>query len=110
MWVQHLTSLQFLTYVAFFAVAVAAVMRFLPGAPAPVRTEPYNEEELGRHDRRLGKYFVAGGGFLVLGGLHMVVKNLPWPAEWLPRARYARPLAPDPSNTHPMVLRGGPLL
>ena len=77
MWVQHLTSLQFLTYVAFFAVAVAAVMRFLPGAPAPVRTKPYREEELGRHDRRLGKYFVAGGGFLVLGGVHMVLKNLP---------------------------------
>src|SRR3954463_10997702 len=87
MWVQHLTSLQFLTYVGFFAVVVAAVMRFLPGAPAPARTEPYGEEELGRHDRRLGKYFVAGGGFLVLGGLHMVAKNLPWPAQWLPRGR-----------------------
>jgi cytochrome c oxidase cbb3-type subunit 1 len=110
MWVQHLTSLQFLTYVAFFAVAIAAVMRFLPGAPAPVRTEPYDEEELGRHDRRLGKYFVAGGGFLVLGGVHMVLKNLPWTAEWLAGAGYAGHLVRDLSNTHVMIVGGGTLL
>jgi hypothetical protein len=110
MWVRHLTSLQFLTYVAFFAVVVAAVMRFLPGAPAPVRTEPYREEELGRHDRRLGKYFVAGGGFLVLGSLQMVVKNLPWPAEWLAGAGYAGHLVRDLSNTHVMIVGGGTLL
>src|SRR5438046_2145620 len=110
MWVQHLTSLQFLTYVAFFAVAVAAVMRFLPGAPAPVRTEPYDEEELGGHDRRLGKYFVAGGGFLVLGGVHMVLKNLPWTAEWLAGAGYAGHLVRDLSNTHVMIVGGGTLL
>src|SRR3954465_12052355 len=110
MWVRHLTSLQFLTYVGFFAVVVAAVMRFLPGAPAPARTEPYGEEELGRHDRRLGKYFVAGGGFLVLGGLHMVVKNLPWIAEWLAGAGYAGHLVRDLSNTHVMIVGGGTLL
>src|SRR5256886_8345264 len=110
MWVKHLTSLQFLTYVAFFAVAVAAVMRFLPGAPAPVRTEPYDEEELGRPDRRLGKYFVAGGGFLVLGGVHMVLKNLPWTAEWLAGAGYAGHLVRDLSNTHVMIVGGGTLI
>src|SRR6266480_6087248 len=110
MWVRHLTSLQFLTYVAFFAVVIAAVMRFLPGAPAPVRTKPYSEEELGRHDRRLGKYFVAGGGFLVLGGVHMVLKNLPWTAEWLAGAGYAGHLVRDLSNTHVMIVGGGTLL
>src|SRR5436190_20959758 len=110
MWVKHLTSLQFLTYVAFFAVAVAAVMRFLPGAPAPVRTEPYDEEELGRHDRRLGKYFVAGGGFLVLGGVHMVLKNLPWTAKWLAGAGYAGHLVRDLANTHLMIVGGGTLI
>src|SRR2546423_4600567 len=110
MWVKHLTSLQFLTYVAFFAVAVAAVIRFLPGAPAPVRTKPYGEEELGRHDRRLGKYFVAGGGFLVLGGVHMVLKNLPWTAQWLAGAGYAGHLVRDLSNTHVMIVGGGTLI
>src|SRR5256885_15026472 len=108
MWVKHLTSLQFLTYVAFFTVVVAALMRFLPGAPAPARTEPYGEEELGRHDRRLGKYFVAGGGFLVLGGLHMGAKNLPWPARWLAGAGYARHPVPRPPDTHGNVVGGGP--
>ena len=61
MWVKHLSSLQFLSYVAFFGVVVAAVCAFLPGRKPPVRTEPYPEEELGRHDGKLAKYFVAGG-------------------------------------------------
>jgi len=39
MWVQHLSSLDFLTYVAFFAVVVAVICRFVPGKAAPVRTE-----------------------------------------------------------------------
>src|SRR6266581_3578899 len=83
MWVQHLSSLDFLTYVAFFGVVVAVICRFVPGKAAPVRTEPYSEDELARHDARLAKYFVAGGGFLVLGAVHMTLKNLPWVAEWL---------------------------
>src|SRR5436190_23786103 len=89
MYVKHLSSLQFLSYVAFFAVVVALVVRLLPGRAPPLRTEPYSDAELGRHDRKLGKYFVAGGAFLVLGALHMAVKNLPWPARWLAGAGYA---------------------
>jgi hypothetical protein len=110
MWVQHLTSFQFLTYVAFFAVLVAAIFVYVPGKAAPVRTEPYSEAELSAHDRRLGKYFVAGGGFLVLGGVHMALKNLPWTAEWLARAGYAGHLVRDLSNTHVMIVGGGTLL
>ena len=52
-------------------------MRFTPGKAPPVRTVPYTDEELGRHDRRLGKYFVAGGLFLVLGSLHAVAEEPP---------------------------------
>ena len=33
MWVQHLSSLDFLTYVAFFGVVVAVICRFVPGRP-----------------------------------------------------------------------------
>ena len=43
MWVQHLSSLQFLSYVAFFAVVIVALMRLLPGQRPPVRTEPYSD-------------------------------------------------------------------
>jgi heme/copper-type cytochrome/quinol oxidase subunit 1 len=110
MYVRHLTSLQFLTYVGFFAVVIAAVVRFLPGRAPPVRAVPYSDEELGAHDPKLAKYFVAGAGFLVLGGVHMVLKNLPWTAEWLARAGYAGHLVRDLSNTHVMIVGGGTLI
>ena len=51
MWVQHLSSLTFLTYVAFFAVVVSAICKFVPGKAAPVRTTPYPDDELYAHDR-----------------------------------------------------------
>ena len=31
MWIRHLSSLQFLTYVAFFAVVVASIVTIVPG-------------------------------------------------------------------------------
>jgi len=109
-YVKHLSSLQFLSYVAFFAVVVAAIVRFLPGREPPVRTEPFSDEELGRHDRKLGKYFVTGGVFLVLGAIHMVIKNLPWTAKWLAGAGYAGHLVRDLANTHLMIVGGGTLI
>jgi hypothetical protein len=109
-YVKHLSSLQFLSYAAFLAVLIAAVFRLMPGRAPPLRTEPYDPEELGRHDRKLPKYFVAGGAFLVLGSVHMVVKNLPWAAEWLAGAGYAGHLVRDLSNTHLMIVGGGTLI
>ena len=46
----------------------------------------------------------------MLGSLHMVVKNLPWMAEWLARAGYAGHLVRDLSNTHLMIVGGGTLI
>ena len=110
MYLKHLSSLEFLTYVAFLAVVLAAIWRLVPGKAPPVRTRPYSDEELGAHDGKLAKYFVAGGGFLVLGSLHMLAKNLPWTAEWLARAGYAGHLVRDLSNTHVMIVGGGTLI
>jgi heme/copper-type cytochrome/quinol oxidase subunit 1 len=107
---QHLSSLEFLTLVAFLAVSIGAVASMIPGRNAPVRTEPYAPEELAAHDGRLPKYFLAGGMFLVLGSVHMVVKNLPWTADWLARAGYAGHLVRDLSNTHLMIVGGGTLI
>jgi hypothetical protein len=109
-YLKHLSSLQFLTYVAFFGVFVAALWRLLPGKALPVRTVPYSEEELAAHDPKVAKYFLAGAGFLVVGSLHMVAKNLPWAAEWLARAGYAGHLVRDLSNTHVMIVGGGTLI
>ena len=86
------------------------MFKFVPGKAPPVRTEPYPEDELGAHDRKTAKYFVAGGFFLVLGSLHMVVKNLPWAAEYLARTGYAGHLVRDLSDTHVMIVGGGTLL
>src|SRR5512133_3111238 len=110
MWLQHLSSLQFLSYAAFLAVVIAAVFAILPGKAPPTRSEPFTDEELGRHDDKLAKYFVAGGAFLVLGSLHMVVKNLPWTAKWLAGAGYAGHLVRDLSNTHLMLVGRGTLI
>jgi hypothetical protein len=110
LYLKHLTSLQFLTYVAFATVLIAAAMRLTPGRAPPVRDEPYPSDELRVHDRKLAKYFVAGGVFLLLGSLHMVAKNLPWAAEWLARAGYAGHLVRDLSNTHVMIVGGGTLI
>jgi hypothetical protein len=86
------------------------MFKFVPGKAPPVRKEPYAEDELGAHDRKTAKYFVAGGFFLVLGSLHMVVKNLPWVAEYLARTGYAGHLVRDLSSTHVMIVGGGTLL
>ncbi len=110
MYLQHLSSLQFLTYVAFFAVVVAALFKFVPGRTPAVRDSPYPEEELHAHDRKIAKYFVAGAVFLVLGSLHMAVKNLPWVAEHLARTGYAGHLVRDLSNTHLIIVGGGTLI
>src|ERR687888_508796 len=110
MWVKHLSSLQFLTYVAFFAVVIAAICKFVPGKAAPVREEPYPDHELYAHDRKTAKYFVAGGLFLVLGSVHTAIKNVPWLAEYLARTGYAGHLVRDLSNTHVTIVGGGTLL
>jgi hypothetical protein len=109
-YVKHVTSLQFLTYLSFFAVALAAMFRFVPGRQPPTRDERYPDEELFAHDRKVAKYFIAGGAFLVLGSLHMLVKNLPWVADYLARTGYAGHLVRDLSNTHVMIVGGGTLL
>jgi hypothetical protein len=110
LYTQHLSSLEFFTYAAFLAVVVAAISSVLPGRKPPLRTEPYPADELTAHDSRLPKYFLGGAAFLLLGGLHMVVKNLPWTAEWLARAGYAGHLVRDLSNTHVMIVGGGTLI
>jgi hypothetical protein len=107
---QRVSSLEFFTYAAFFAVVVVSIASILPGRKPPVRTEPYSDDELRAHDSRLPKYFIAGGAFLLLGGLHMILKNLPWTAEWLARAGYAGHLVRDLSNTHVMIVGGGTLI
>jgi hypothetical protein len=109
-YIKHLTSLQFLTYVSFFAVLLAAMFRFVPGRSPPVREEPYPEDELHAHDPKVAKYFLAGGLFLVLGSVHMALKNLPWIADYLARTGYAGHLVRDLSNTHVMIVGGGTLL
>ncbi|MBA3735956.1 MAG: hypothetical protein H0W90_12315 [Actinobacteria bacterium] len=110
MYTQHLSSLEFFTFAAFFTVAVLSIASILPGRKPPIRTEPYPDDELHAHDRRLPKYFLTGGAFLLLGGVQMVLKNLPWTAEWLARAGYAGHLVRDLSNTHVMIVGGGTLI
>src|SRR4051812_50229619 len=107
MWVQHLSSLQFLTYVAFFAVVVAAICKFVPGKAAPVREEPYPDEELHAHDPKTAKYFVAGGFFLLLRRAGIVRQKLPPGPRHLSPTRHPGPPLPHPPHTPPMIVGGG---
>src|SRR6266446_217439 len=110
MYTQRLSSLEFFTYAAFLAVVVVSIAAMLPGRKPPLRTEPYPDDELKAHDSRLPKYFLAGGAFLLLGAAHMILKNLPWTADWLARAGYAGHLVRDLSNPHVMIVGGGTLI
>jgi hypothetical protein len=110
MYLQHVTSLEFLTYAALLAVVVAAVWRLVPARAPQIRDEPYSAAEIREHDRKLPKYFLAAGFFLVLGSAHMVAKNVPPIAEWLARAGYAGHLVRDLANTHVMIVGGGTLI
>jgi hypothetical protein len=107
---QRVSSLEFFTYAAFLAVIVVSIASILPGRKPPLRTEPYADDELKAHDGKLPKYFLAGGAFLLLGSLHMILKNLPWTAHWLANAGYAGHLVSDLSNTHVMIVGGGTLI
>jgi hypothetical protein len=107
---QRLSTLEFFTYAAFLAVVVVSIASILPGRKPPLRTQPYPDDELKAHDSRLPKYFLAGSAFLLLGGVHMILKNLPWTAEWLARGGYAGHLVRDLSNTHVMIVGGGTLI
>jgi cbb3-type cytochrome oxidase subunit 1 len=110
LYTQRVSSLEFFTYAAFFAVVVVSIASILPGRKPPIRTEPYPDDELNAHDSRLPKYFLTGGAFLLLGGVHMILKNLPWSADWLARAGEAGHLVRDLSNTHVMIVGGGTLI
>src|SRR2546427_6263003 len=107
MYTQRLSSLEFFTYAAFLAVVVVSIAAMLPGRKPPLRTEPYPDDELTAHDSRLPKYFLAGGAFLLLGDIHMILKNLPWTAEWLARGGLAGGLVGGPLKTPPVVGRRG---
>ena len=83
----------------------------LPGAKPPVRTEPYADDELTRaRQRGCRSTSSPAARSCLLGGVHMVLKNLPWTAEWLARAGYAGHLVRDLSNTHVMIVGGGTLI
>src|SRR4051794_41461820 len=84
MYLKHLTSLEFLAYLGMFAVAVASVWSLVPGRAPPARDEPYSGAEIGSHDRKLAKYFVAGGAVLLLRSLPLGGEKPPPPAPGAP--------------------------
>lgn len=87
------------------------LIRITPGVapPAPERRS-YSPEEIASHDRYLPKYFLAATVAVVLGGLHMVVKNYPPLYRWLYEAGYAGLMVRDLANIHIIIVGGGTLL
>ena len=109
MWIKSFSTVDAISVVAILAAVCALLLRLIPGTPIP-RDQAWSEEDITAHDRRLAKYFTTGAVCLLVGALHMVVKNLPVANRWLLDGDYGGHMARDLANTHILIIGGGTLL
>jgi uncharacterized membrane protein YidH (DUF202 family) len=109
MWIKHFSTIDAVAVLVALATLAGVALWLIPGKPIP-RTQVWSDPEICAHDRRLAKYFTTGAICLVLGGLHMVVKNLPGVDRWLFTGAYGGHMARDLANTHILIVGGGTLL
>jgi hypothetical protein len=110
-YLKHVTSLQFLTYLSFFAVLLAAMFRFRarPYAADPRRARTPTRSCTRTTARRRSTSSRAASSSS-WGACTWCSKNLPWVSEYLARTGDAGHLVRDLSNTHLMIVGGGTLL
>src|SRR4051794_26102159 len=106
MWIKDFSTIDAVAVLAALATLAGIALWLIPGKPIP-RTQVWSEPEIAAHDRRLAKYFTTGAICLVLGGLHMVAKNLPGVDRWLFAGGDGGPNAPGLPDTHHPILGGG---
>ena len=95
------------------AVAAAAIIGMVlwlaPGVTVPRKTA-YSPEEITAYDQHIPRYFLAAAVALVVGGVHIVIKNLPGFWTWLWQAGYGGHLFRDLANSHIIIVGGGTVL
>ncbi|HET7171001.1 MAG TPA: hypothetical protein VFI18_05155 [Gaiellales bacterium] len=109
MWIKSFSTIDAVAVLVALATLSGIALWLIPGKPIP-RTQAWSDAEIAAHDRRLAKYFMTGAFCLVLGALHMVVKNLPGVDRWLFTGGYGGHMARDLANTHILIVGGGTLL
>ena len=88
-----------LIMLAVAALVVTTVAWWVPATSQPVK-RAYDDEAIHSYDRHLVSYFTAAAVALVVGAVHMVVKNLPGVSTWLWEAGYGGHLVRDLANSH----------
>lgn len=109
MFIQELTTSEMLFYIAAAAVVVAMVLWLTPSRQVR-RQREFSEAEITAYDRNIPRYFIAAALALFVGGLHMVVKNVPGFSQWLWEAGYGGHLFRDLANSHILIVGGGTVL
>lgn len=109
MFIQELTTGEMLLYTAAAAVVVAMVLWLTPSKQVR-RQREFSEAEITAYDRNIPRYFIAAALALFVGGVHMVVKNVPGFSTWLWEAGYGGHLFRDLANSHIIIVGGGTVM
>ncbi|MCA9986162.1 MAG: cbb3-type cytochrome c oxidase subunit I, partial [Anaerolineales bacterium] len=88
---------------------IGTVLWLVPGAVV-THKDSYTEAEIHAYDQHIPRYFLAAALALLLGGLHIMVKNLPGFWIWLWQAGYGGHLFRDLANSHIIIVGGGTVL
>ncbi|MCB9458691.1 MAG: cbb3-type cytochrome c oxidase subunit I [Anaerolineaceae bacterium] len=91
------------------AAMIGTVIWLVPSVPVK-QSRTYTDDEVKAYDRRIPLYFLAAAFSLVLGSVHMVIKNMPGFWQWLWEAGYGGHLFRDLANSHIIIVGGGTIL
>ena len=99
-----------LLLIALAAIAmIGTVLWLVPSAKVP-RKRAYSQSEITAYDQQIPRYFIAAAVAVVLGSVHILVKNIPGFWNWLWEAGYGGHLFRDLSNSHIIIVGGGTVL
>ena len=104
------TASDLLLIVVAAAAMIGTVIWLVPSTKDKRPAHAYTQAEITAYDRRIPLYFLAAALALVLGGLHMVIKNIPGFWQWLWEAGYGGHLFRDLANSHIIIVGGGTIL
>lgn len=90
-------------------VASGLVLWLVPSARVPHK-DSYSAGEITVYDRQVPRYFLFAALALILGSIHIVVKNIPGFWQWLWAAGYGGHLFRDLANSHIIIVGGGTVL